>query len=113
MRSFAMTIAAASLFAGAAMAQTTMQEGVIGESGNPDYPVQVQGANDVIYNCEAAIIEVNGLPARRCIPAGGAGLANAGAGVNGAAAGGVALVLLGIAAASGGGGGTSTTTTTN
>jgi hypothetical protein len=90
--------AALTLSAGAAFAQTTTQQAVLGQSENAAYPVQVQGTNGVIYNCSAQIVSIDGVRARRCIQAGSGGLFDAGTGLaTGAAVGAGALVLLALA----------------
>tara|TARA_R110002049_G_scaffold23545_10_gene83687 strand:- start:73645 stop:73989 length:345 start_codon:yes stop_codon:yes gene_type:complete len=105
------TAAAAVMLAGAATAQTTTQAGVLGNSGDAVYSLQVQGANGVVYNCKPELVQINGLTARRCIDPNAGGLTNAGAGLgNGAVIGAAALVIVAIAAGSDG---TSTTTSTS
>ena len=82
---------------GAAFAQTTSQAAVLGASGNAEYPLQVQGANGVIYSCMNEVEAVNGVQARRCLAPASAGLFGAGDGLSAgvvAAAGAVALVAL-------------------
>lgn len=97
--------------AGAVSAQTTTQAAVLGNTGNPEYPVRVQGGDGEIYFCKAEIEVVDGIRARRCIQdddvsplfAAGAGL-----GAGGAAAAGVLLAV--VLAANDGSSGTTTTT---
>ncbi len=107
-----MAITAAVAFsAGAVAAQETTQTGVIGESGNATFSVQVQGANGNVYNCRPEIETIDGVRARRCVLAGGGGgLAGAGAGLTGGVGAGLgALVLVAIAAGSDGSSSTTTT----
>jgi hypothetical protein len=102
--------AAIALAATAAAAQDTTQASVLGESGDPTYSLQVQGANGVIYNCSPDIETIDGISARRCVTSGGSGLAGAGAGLAGGPAIGVGVLAL-LAIAAGSDGSTSTTTT--
>ena len=111
MKRFISIAAALAMTATAGFAQTTTQAGVLGQSDNPAYPLQVQGANGVVYNCEETIVSVDGVNARRCIRTGApVGLFAAGTGLatGGAIAAGALLI---IAVASDGS--TSTTTSSN
>lgn len=110
MKTFAAVTASAIALAGAAFAQTTTQEAVLGASDDAVYSLQVQGANGVIYNCKPDPVMVDGQAARACIQAGGAGVLDQGLAGN-AAAGIGALALVALAA--GGSSSTTTTTTTN
>ena len=106
------TVAATIALTGAAFAQTTTQEAVLGASDDAVYSLQVQGANGVVYNCKPNPVTVDGNTARVCVRADGAGHFAAGAGLGGgAAAAGAALVLVAIAAGSSSS--STTTTTTN
>ena len=106
------TVAATIALTGAALAQTTTQEAVLGASDDAVYSLQVQGANGVVYNCKPNPVTVDGNTARVCVRADGAGHFAAGAGLGGgAAAAGAALVLVAIAAGSSSS--STTTTTTN
>lgn len=94
----------------AAAAQDTTQAGVLGESGDATYTLEVQGANGVMYNCLPSIETIDGVSARRCVTQ-GSGLANAGNGltsVPAVAAGLAAVVAIALVSDSS----TSTTTTT-
>ncbi len=101
--------AALALTAGAAFAQTTSQHSVIGQSGDADFPLQVQGRNGVTYNCRNEVVVVEGVRARQCIRADGSGLLGAGVGMSAGTAFGIGALVL-VAAA---GNGNSSTTTTN
>lgn len=110
MRNLMAITAAVALAATAAIAQDTTQASVLGESGDPTYSLQVQGANGVIYNCVPDIETIDGVRARRCVTTGGSGLAGAGTGLAGGPAIGVGvLALVAIAGASGGSSSTTTT----
>lgn len=113
MKMFAAVTAATIALTGAAFAQepTTTLAADLGQSDEPGYPNQVQGANGVIYNCKPGLVTIDGgLPALRCVQAGGAGVLDQGL-AGGAAAGLGALALVALAA--GGSSSTTTTTTTN
>ncbi|KZX99155.1 MULTISPECIES: hypothetical protein [unclassified Sulfitobacter] len=71
-------ISSAVVLSSAAFAQTTTTEAVLGQSGNPEYPLQIQGQNGVIYNCEPEIVVTNGVRGRNCIQAGTGGLFDGG-----------------------------------
>lgn len=110
---FAITAAVALSVAASASAQVT-QSSVGGETGNPNYPVQVIGSNGVTYSCQADTQIIDGQTRRVCIRddddigplfAAGAGLAGGGA----IAAGALLLVVL---ASNDSSSGTTTTTTT-
>lgn len=105
------TAMALALGAGIAQAQDTTQTGVLGQSGDPVYSLQVQGANGVIYNCIPEVKVIDGVRARECIPADRAGLFDAGEGLTDAAAP-IAAGVLAIVAIAGGSDGTAATTTT-
>ncbi len=109
----AMTAAAVAFTAATVSVQAATQTGVLGTSDDATYSVQVQGSDGVVYNCRSEIENIDGVQARRCVLATGAGgLALAGAGITGgAAAGAIALVLVAIAAGSDGSSGTTTTVT--
>jgi hypothetical protein len=102
-----------SVVAGAAVADTT-QRAVLGESGNPAYPVQVEGGDNVIYNCRENLIQLaDGRSARECVRVreGGGTLFEAGDGIGNAAPA-IGIVVVAAAFASGGSDSTATTTTT-
>ena len=88
--------AAVALTATSSFAQVTSQENVLGASGNPAYPLEVQGANGVIYNCENEIVMIDGVNARRCVREGQGGLFANGSGMaaGGAAAAGILLLAV-------------------
>ncbi|SFD73905.1 hypothetical protein SAMN04488523_102235 [Sulfitobacter brevis] len=110
MKRFLSITAAVVLTATSSFAQTTSQAAVLeGNSGNPAYPLVVQGANGVIYSCEAAIVAVDGVNARRCVKA-DASLYTAGSGLATGAAIGAGLIGI-ILIASNGSNSTTTTTT--
>ncbi|MFC6759696.1 hypothetical protein ACFQFQ_09655 [Sulfitobacter porphyrae] len=64
---FALTAAVAMSIAAGASAQNTTQAAVLGETGNPNYPIRVQGGNGQIYSCKAEIETIDGVRARRCV----------------------------------------------
>lgn len=59
----------------ALMASTAMAQGVVrqvaveGSTGNPNYPVAVQGSDGVDYECEANLYLENGVQKRLCVRA--------------------------------------------
>lgn len=109
---FALTAAVAMSFAAGASAQTTTQAAVLGDTGNAEYPVRVQGGNGQIYACKAEIETVDGVRARRCVQGDdGAPLFAAGAGLAGGGAVAAGALLLVVLAANDGDTGTTTTTT--
>tara|TARA_R110002124_G_scaffold99728_2_gene245934 strand:+ start:1831 stop:2181 length:351 start_codon:yes stop_codon:yes gene_type:complete len=111
---FALTAAIAMSVAAGVSAETT-QTAVLGDTGNAQYPLRVQGADGRIYICEAGtFVDTDGVTKRRCqgddaspLFAAGAGLAGGGAVAAGA------LLLVVLAANDGSTGTTTTTTTTN
>lgn len=101
------------LWATATIAQP-VQTGVVGNTNDPIYPLEITADNGVTYKCKEQIKTVNGKPVRECQRGGGgtvfgAGTA-AGIGLLPGAVG--AVVGLGLIA-SDSNGGTSTTTTGN
>ncbi|APE43350.1 hypothetical protein BOO69_07915 [Sulfitobacter alexandrii] len=111
---FALTAAVAMSVAAGASAQTTAQASVLGETGNPQYPLRVQGTNGQIYSCASEIETVDGVRARRCIQDGDAGplfASGAGLATGGAVAAGALLLV--VLAANDGSSSTTTTTTDN
>lgn len=77
-----------SVCATGAVAQTTTQQGVIGASGNAAYPLQVRGANGIVYDCRNALSETaTGRPARVCVNTSGAAASTTGTGLLGAGTG--------------------------
>lgn len=100
---------ACALGAGAVAAQSTTQAAVVGETGNPNYPVRIQGANGKIYSCKAQVETIDGVRARRCIGAGGGDVFADSTGL--AAGGAAAAVLLVAVLANDGDDSTSTTVT--
>ena len=97
-----LTLALVTALCGGAAAAQTRQAASLGESGDSLYPLRVQATNGAIYHCKEEIVVLNNTRARECIRAGeAAGIFAQGDGLSaGLAAGGVALVVLGIAAAS-------------
>lgn len=89
------------LMASTAMAQDVVRQvAVEGSTGNPNYPVAVQGSNGVNYACEANLYLENGVQKRLCVradvPAGATGstLVAGDLGVVGAGLGALAVVAL-------------------
>jgi len=82
---------AAVVFSSAAFAQTTT-EAVLGQSGDPQYSLQLQGENGVIYNCEPEIVVTNGVRGRNGVQAGGGSFFDGGLGTAAAIGAGVILV---------------------
>ena len=76
-----------------ASAQETPESAVVGQSGNPAYPLEVLGANGITYDCREDTVVANGRIERRCIRRGGA--ATTGGGLTGLEGPGI---LAGIAA---------------
>ena len=87
--------AAALLLSGTSVLAQPVQTAVLGDSGNPAYPLQVQASNGVLYHCEAELVSLNGQTARECIRPGDDNLFAAGNGiaVAGAVAAGALLIL--------------------
>ena len=110
-----LTIAAALVFgAVAANAQSTTQAAILGDSGNIDSPVRIQGGNGEIYHCKADIGTLNGLRVRRCIQVGeGTTLFAAGSGIGAGAAVAGGVLLVAVLAASDSGSGSATTTSSD
>ena len=110
MKIFTACAAAIVLSAGMASAQpvATTATAVGGDTGNPNYPVRVEGANGITYACKPGAPGATALPCRRL----GAdkGLFNQGAGLGSTGAA-VALGALVLVAVASGGDGSSTTTT--
>lgn len=95
-----------------ASAQEATQRAVLGNSGNPNFPVEVEGTNGVIYSCRSELTQTaNGQSARSCIRAGssGGGVFDSATGLTVAGAAGGFLILV---AAIGGDGDDATATTT-
>ncbi len=87
--------AVAALTATSAMAQTaTTQASVIGDSGNPNYPLMVQGADGIQYMCKAETQVRGGVTVRPCHSGGGLGLHGNQMAMGGILAGGVLLALI-------------------
>ena len=109
---FALAAAVAMSVATVASAETT-QTGILGDSGDADYPIRVQGADGRVYVCKAdTFVAEDGQTKRACRGDGSAGplwAAGAGLGAGGAVAAGALLIVV-LAANDGS---TSTTTTVN
>ncbi len=109
---FALTAAVAMSIAAGASAQNTTQAAVLGETGNPNYPIRVQGGNGQIYSCKAEIETIDGVRARRCVQDDdGGALYAAGAGLGTGAAVAAGALLLVVLASSDSDNNTTTTTT--
>ncbi len=109
MNRFLTLIAAGLITSGAAAAQTTSQEAVLGQSGDATYSLQIRGANNVVYNCKPDVVSVDGVRARQCVKAGQGGLFENGNGLT-VGAGVAAIVIVAVLA---GNDSSTTTTTTN
>jgi uncharacterized iron-regulated membrane protein len=94
-------------------AQQTTQQTVLGASSNPDYPLQVEGGDGILYNCKSEIGQtLEGRAARTCIRATEADtIFRSGTGLTQAAPA-LALIVVGAAFASGSDSTTGSTTTT-
>ncbi len=108
MKTLITAAAATALMATSAFAQAT-QTGVVGQSGNATYPLQVTASDGNTYNCSADIRVVQGVARRTCVNANASGLGELGSGIT--AGGAAALFTLVVLAATSGG--SSSTTTTN
>ena len=106
--------AALAIMASGAWAQAT-QTSVLGNSGNPAYPVQVQADNGVVYHCKSNIETIDGSPARRCVRPDDDGGTVFGSGTAGGISNApvIAAGLLLVIAAASGSSSTTTTTMTN
>ena len=94
MKSLISLAAAGLLASAAAVSAQPVQTAVLGDSGNPAYPLQVQASNGVLYHCEAELTSLNGQTARECIrPGGDLFAAGNGIAVAGAVAAGALLIL--------------------
>ena len=108
---FALTAAVAMSIAAGASAQNTTQAAVLGETGNPNYPIRVQGGNGQIYSCKAEVETIDGVRARRCVQDDDGALYAAGAGLGTGAAVAAGALLLVVLASSDSDNNTTTTTT--
>ncbi len=97
MKTITTLFAACTLIAGAASAQSTTQQSVLGQSGQDIYTLEIQGTNGVVFNCKPEIISANGVPSRECVRPSGSILGN-GSVAAGAAAAGIALVIIALMA---------------
>ncbi len=109
MTRFTAFAAALLMTAGAASAQVTTQDAVLGDSGVAGYPTTVVGENGVTYAC-AAPETIDGILARRCItPSAGAAGFDA---MSPAAIGGAAAVVVAVGLIANNDDNVNTTTTT-
>ena len=100
------------ILSGGGVFAAATQGAVLGPSQNPDFPVLVQGSDGVVYECRDAVeVRLDGVPIRRCLAQGQAGLpvGTGIAGGSGIVAGVVALAVVSVAA-SGDDAGVTTTT---
>ena len=98
MKIFTACAAAIVLSAGMASAQpiATTATAVGGETGNPGYPVRVEGANGITYACKPGAPGATALPCRRLGADSGLFNQGAGLGATGAAVALGALVLIAV-----------------
>lgn len=99
-RVFALCVALAGASPSVLFAQTTNESGILGPSGDPVYPLAVQGADGVVYHCKQDTITRNGRVERPCRRKGASLQSGDALGAPAVFGGLGALLLLGLAAGS-------------
>lgn len=84
------TVIALVTMSSVAIAQETAQAGVMGPSGDAQYPLRVLGANKIVYHCKEETRTENGRVVRPCRRIGLAGSITAGEAAGAGASGGIA-----------------------